>query len=500
MKSYVKAPIWALAVFSALAPLMAANLARAQAPVAFEPFKYNNVGGPPDNGGTGWAGAWSGGSVVKPGLTCKGWVPTPSGNALGPAGLFVSRALASPVARTPGSSLVMSALIKSDVNGGVTQATLGNLSGGTFTIGDLPESPAVPYWALQNASGVYYNPVSADLIKAGETACLVAQIDFGVPGGGGNDRMRLWVNPPSNQTYFVKTPDVDETTAQVGRFSSVFWQTQQQQDVDEINISATSNSCIPPPNTTMVAWYPFDQTTTNGTPPITTTPDIAGGNTGTVFGATSVAGMVGPALHFDGSTSYVEYPSTIITNIGPAVCPSGSPTSGAWSACPGDFSIDAWIRPASIPGVQVIVDKRAASGPNVIGYSFFAYEAAGGEVLGLQLADNVSPTASGINVLSGVASPALTDGNWHHVAVTVQNRHIQFYHDGVQLGAAVKSSHVGSLANCSPLRVGVTTDQAFGANYFNGDIDEVEIYNRALSKGEVLAIFNAGPFGKCKPC
>src|SRR5213076_3143453 len=35
---------------------------------------------------------------------------------------------------------------------------------------------------------------------------------------------------------------------------------------------------------------------------------------------------------------------------------------------------------------------------------------------------------------------------------------------------------------------------------FNGLIDEVEIFDHALSDAQVLAIFNAGAGGKCKPC
>jgi hypothetical protein len=34
---------------------------------------------------------------------------------------------------------------------------------------------------------------------------------------------------------------------------------------------------------------------------------------------------------------------------------------------------------------------------------------------------------------------------------------------------------------------------------FVGLIDEVEVFNRALDPLEVLAIYNAGSFGKCKP-
>ena len=37
------------------------------------------------------------------------------------------------------------------------------------------------------------------------------------------------------------------------------------------------------------------------------------------------------------------------------------------------------------------------------------------------------------------------------------------------------------------------------ANLFAGPIDEVEIFNRALSASEIQAIDNAGSAGKCKP-
>ena len=35
--------------------------------------------------------------------------------------------------------------------------------------------------------------------------------------------------------------------------------------------------------------------------------------------------------------------------------------------------------------------------------------------------------------------------------------------------------------------------------FFNGQLDEIEIHNRALSPSEIQAIFNAGPAGKAKP-
>ena len=50
--------------------------------------------------------------------------------------------------------------------------------------------------------------------------------------------MRLWVNPFAG-SYFTVSPDIDVTEPGVAIFSGVFWQTQQNQAVDEIRISST---------------------------------------------------------------------------------------------------------------------------------------------------------------------------------------------------------------------------------------------------------------------
>lgn len=214
--------------------VIAFTLTTASAQSAFEHFEYN-ANTDIDGQGTksnGWNGPWSGSGdlVVKPGLpvTCNGLAP--SGNALGPTpGNASSRSLAVPVYGQPGRSLILSAVINSDVNGGIgTQATLGN-TGETFTIGNLPGGAN---WALQNDAGVYY---SNQPVVANAPTCLVARIDFAV--GNGLDRMRLWVNPPA--VLSNSTPaDIDVTTARVLIFFGVSWQTQQGQVVDEISVNA----------------------------------------------------------------------------------------------------------------------------------------------------------------------------------------------------------------------------------------------------------------------
>lgn len=461
---------------------------------AYEPFNYaagiaiNGL-----NGGAGWGGPWTGvgNLTVGPGLTYAGLMPIPAGNALGwTPGAASRRTLAAPVVGAPGITLVMRALIRSNVNGTpATQATLGNSSGGTFIIGDLPQpNPSAGNWGMQNAFGCFY---STHPVVANATTLLVAQIDFNV-GGGINERMRLWVNPSPPDMFFITPPDIDVTNANIAQFSGVFWQTQQGQRLDEILINMTGDTCVPPPNTTMVAWYPFDETAG------ATAANLATGNTGThIGGPTPVPGMVAGALRFNGTTNYVESPSTIVTNFGPAntstFCLSGS--QGSYSTCLGDFSIDAWVRISNNApqGVMTILDKRSAV-PVLKGYAFFVYQGK----LGLQLADGIGAPPF-TNFLSPVLTPSIYDGNWHHITVTVcRSGSIRFYYDGAFKSPACVATRPGSLANTSPLRIGTRTAAAPLSGWFKGDIDELEIFNRELTRSEVQNIFMAGPFGKCK--
>ncbi|HXI23341.1 MAG TPA: hypothetical protein VNG71_05655 [Pyrinomonadaceae bacterium] len=233
MKTQINSGLRMICIFACL--LIAVSSAMAQ---AYEPFNYP-VGTGTLNGGTGWAGPWSGGNIVAPGLAYPGL--TTSGNAMGGTpGSANTRLLQTPVAGAAGTSVVLRALIKSPVNGTpATQATLGNSPGGmgnNFIIGDLPQSsPNANKWGLQNDCGQFY---SNKLVVANQTVYLVARIDFNVSGA--NDQMRLWVQNtgaavPDSTLFSSVTPDVN-VMCNVNTFGGVFWQTQQGQVVDEIGV------------------------------------------------------------------------------------------------------------------------------------------------------------------------------------------------------------------------------------------------------------------------
>ena len=50
------------------------------------------------------------------------------------------------------------------------------------------------------------------------------------------------------------------------------------------------------------------------------------------------------------------------------------------------------------------------------------------------------------------------------------------------------------------MRIGAFNASSFdGASNFDGSLDELQIFNRALTATEVANIYNAGPNGQCKP-
>lgn len=246
-----------------------------------------------------------------------------------------------------------------------------------------------------------------------------------------------------------------------------------QQDLDGDGTGEACETCTPPPPG-IVAWWTLDEV--NGT----TAYDVVGSNDGTQLnGPEPIAGKVDGALDFGATaTGLVEVPDDPLLDFG-----TGQ-----------DFSIDAWVRldGAAPPAANGILNKIDLSTSPATGYAF---SFTGPGTLTLRFADGANDTS-----LSQAAS--LSSGVWHHVAVTVDRGStsgVRFYVNGVAVGSPQSSTSVtGSLANSAPLRFG-----RFDTNLsFPGPIDEVELFNVALSATRILDLFSSGSRGKCKasPC
>ncbi len=217
------------------------------------------------------------------------------------------------------------------------------------------------------------------------------------------------------------------------------------------SLAQTATGCVPSPSGS-VSWWPGDGTTN----------DIVGGNTGTLKnGAMFDSGKVGQGFTFDGVDDAVSI---------------GNPSSLQLQT----FTIEAWIKRANTSQIS----KQGEWG------HIFSYDS-GGYALGLRNDGRLYLTKVWFSeVISG--GPKVTDTSFHHVAVTKSGSTVIFYVDGVP---SPTSQYDPGFS--------FTTNAAIGARgdlvqSFWGSIDEVAIYNRALSSSEIQSISAAGSAGKCK--
>ena len=158
------------------------------------------------------------------------------------------------------------------------------------------------------------------------------------------------------------------------------------------------------------------------------------------------------ALSFDGVTDYlrVEYtPALGIT---------------------GDITLAAWVKRESFNEYRVIVAKT--QGLNFWDYDL--YFVAGANVLAFW-SDQQRPQEV-------TSSGTVADKNWNHVAVTRRGGSVTFYINGVSAGTATVTGKMAD--NGYPLLIG-TDDLLRGLTMFKGQIDDVRIYNQALTGTEV---------------
>ena len=192
--------------------------------------------------------------------------------------------------------------------------------------------------------------------------------------------------------------------------------------------------------------------------------DVVGGNDGALLvGATYAQGQVGQAFSFPQSGEHVEILSgNDDFNFGP-----NQP-----------MTIAMWVKRSSPPGplppgpIMHLLGKRTqCGGDSDIHYQM--YERSDG--IGFQ-------SAGGIIV---AARPDLIPfDQWHHLAVTFNGSVFKFYIEGVLRGGP--SPGTFQSPNDAPLIIGGSG----GCETFGGLIDEVAIYNYALSEEEVQEIYD----------
>lgn len=138
-----------------------------------------------------------------------------------------------------------------------------------------------------------------------------------------------------------------------------------------------------------------------------------------------------------------------------------------------NFSISAWIQVNSFGSTQVIV--RKALEPNLEYMLAITSE-------GMLYFDGEAGSNWGT-----VSDNSITLGEWHHVAGVRNNGQVLLYIDGSLNKTSTTS--LGTRATTGPMTIGINYDEYLNNTQstwdFNGLIDEVRIYNRALSISEI---------------
>ena len=93
-----------------------------------------------------------------------------------------------------------------------------------------------------------------------------------------------------------------------------------------------------------------------------------------------------------------------------------------------------------------------------------------------------------------VTSPnSYNDGQWHHGVVTYDGSILRLYVDGVQVPTTLSTSSIPeTTGNNHPLKIGANS--RIVENLFTGSIDEVGVWNRALTTTEITNLMNNGGF------
>lgn len=227
-------------------------------------------------------------------------------------------------------------------------------------------------------------------------------------------------------------------------------------------------SCLTIP-TGAIAWWALDELSG------ATAHDTWNTHHATAFGTPiPIAGYVAGAWSFDGTADWLVVPDAPSQNLGT-----------------GDFTIDGWIITTGTAAMNPVFSKYQPAAQRGI-----AFWIENGERLALRLGDGSQSDFISSNAAS------IADGGWHHIAVRVDRDDpdgIEFYLDGELLGSANPVGHAGSVSSFTPLYLARMDTASGGFRTYEGALDEVRLFDRALSSVEIRSVVAVGPLGNCKP-
>ncbi|MGZ5567929.1 MAG: LamG-like jellyroll fold domain-containing protein, partial [Limisphaerales bacterium] len=216
----------------------------------------------------------------------------------------------------------------------------------------------------------------------------------------------------------------------------------------------------------LIGWWPFESNLVD----VTSTYN----GTSSASGVSYTNGKVNLGLNLDGTpNAWADLGA--FTNLGTS-----------------DFSVEFWIKTSTTdPSLRTeLVGKRGYCDPY---HSFFDVQMNPDGTISFNFGDT-----GVVGYMDFPSSATIADGVFHHVACVRQGTNAFIYIDGTLSGTqSAGDGQIASMSNTDDLRIGIGPCVPWNYSYFTGLLDELAIYNRALSPTDIQTIYSAGSYGKC---
>lgn len=184
---------------------------------------------------------------------------------------------------------------------------------------------------------------------------------------------------------------------------------------------------------------------------------------------TYVAGKIGQGGNFDGSTGFITVADNAVLQL----------TS---------FSISCWVKRANTTATgndMILFTKQSDSG---LHENYFLRIGRGGDLTNGFVDFGFYSTGASYSILA-TASALVNDTNYHHIVVIFSGGTGFIYIDGVQVATGAMAGT--PLAGAFPMFIGCATQTTYqSGRFFQGILDEIGLWNVALTQGQVLRLYN----------
>ncbi|MHC4526916.1 MAG: LamG-like jellyroll fold domain-containing protein [Planctomycetota bacterium] len=203
--------------------------------------------------------------------------------------------------------------------------------------------------------------------------------------------------------------------------------------------------------------WKFDETSGS------TAADSVGSNDGTVYGAQwDTGGHIDGALSFDGDGDYI--------NIGDDVKPSLP------------ISVSMWIEPNSLGTNQFLFENDEYNGSNYYGIWAYIKDT---NAISIAYGDGGSPASW--NRRSKVSSSTVSPSEWQHIAFVISGAtDMDIYINGADAGGTYSGTGSALAYSSASGNIG---SRAGSSYFFDGSMDDVRVYDRALSGEEIDQLY-----------